>query len=216
MEQYKKFGRSDILILVAMLLWAVNFSIVKISLREFSPFGFNGIRLFLASLILTAILVLKEGGFIFKKQIFWKLVFLGLIGNTVYQLLFIHGLHFSTASNTAIIIGLTPVFIALLSSILKHERLNVATWIGIIISFLGFYFVISRQPGLLKFSLGSLGGDLLVLAASMCWAVFTVLSKPLLEIMSPLKLTAITMVIGTIFYLPFCVKDIIALPYGDI
>jgi len=42
MEKHKDFGTTDILMLAAILCWAVNFSFIKIALREFSPLGFNG------------------------------------------------------------------------------------------------------------------------------------------------------------------------------
>lgn len=213
MEDYKRFGSSDLLMLSAILFWAVNFSFVKIALREFSPLGFNGIRLSLASVVLMIIFFISKEGLSLHKSDHWKLVVLGIIGNTAYQLLFIHGIYFTTASNTAIIIALTPVFIALLSSLLKHERISWAAWAGIMISFIGFCFVISNQVGVFRFSSRGLRGDLLIFFGCIVWALYTVFSKPLLDRMSPLKLTALTMVYGTIFYLPFCVKDMLNLPY---
>jgi drug/metabolite transporter (DMT)-like permease len=212
-NNYQTFGTTDILMLSAILFWAVNFSFVKIALRELSPLAFNGIRLLFASVVLSLILVLKGESLKVERKIFWKLVVLGLIGNTAYQMLFIHGIDWTTASNSAIIIAITPVFIALLSSLLKHERVHPAAWAGILFSFLGFYLVISSRTG--PFVLSSLGvrGDLLIFGGNICWAVYTVFSKPLLERMSPLKLTALTMVFGTIFFLPFSLKDIVHIPY---
>ena len=56
---YKKFGTTDVLMLSAMLFWAINFSFVKIALRELSPLAFNGIRLLFASGLLVLILLLS-------------------------------------------------------------------------------------------------------------------------------------------------------------
>lgn len=202
--------------LLAVVLWAINFSFIKIALREFSPLGFNGIRLSLASLVLLLILLFKGEGFSVRRQDRWKLLVLGIIGNTVYQLLFIHGLNLTTASNTAIIIALTPAFIALLSFYLRHERLNWTAWSGIIISFVGFYFVITKQAGTFHFSSQSIKGDLMILAGCLFWTIYTVYSKPLLDRISPLKLTAVTMFYGTVFYLPFCLRDMTTLPYSEL
>ena len=77
MEEPKKFGGTDFLMLIAILFWAVNFSFVKIALREFSPLGFNGIRLVLASLILIIILFTKGEGLSFAKSDIWKIFILG-------------------------------------------------------------------------------------------------------------------------------------------
>lgn len=129
---------------------------------------------------------------------------------------FIHGLNFTTASNTAIIMAMTPVFIALLSSFLRQEKIHWVAWLGIGISFVGFYFVMTKKPGAFNFSGQGMKGDLMILFGNICWAVYTVLARPLLKTMSPLKLTSVTMLIGTVFYLPFCAHDIFHLRLAEI
>jgi drug/metabolite transporter (DMT)-like permease len=213
---YKKFGTTDILMLSAMLFWAVNFSFVKIALRELSPLAFNGIRLAFASVMLTLILLLSGENLRVDRKMFLKLVALGLIGNTAYQMFFIHGIDLTTASNSAIIIAMSPVVIALLSSRMKHERVHPAAWAGIIFSFLGFYLVISSRFGALEFSSLSVRGDLMIFGGNICWAVYTVFSKSILDRMTPLKLTTLTMIVGTVFFLPFCVMDISRIPYAEV
>jgi len=213
---YNKFGTTDALMLMAILFWAVNFSFVKIALRELSPLGFNGIRLLFASVVLVFILVLSGESLKVDQKTFWKLVFLGLIGNTAYQMFFIHGIDLTTASNSAIIIAMSPAFIALLSTLMKHERVHTAAWVGILFSFVGFYLVIASRFGTFQFSSLSVRGDLLIFCGNIFWTVFTVFSKPLLERMSPLKLTTLTMAIGTVFFLPFCIKDISHIPFRTV
>jgi drug/metabolite transporter (DMT)-like permease len=216
MDEYRKFGPSDVLMLVAVVLWAVNFSLVKVALKEMSPMGFNGIRLAFASILLILFLAVNRESFRVDGPDLWKLVVLGIVGNTAYQILFINGIYVTTASNTAIIIAITPAFIAVLSSVLKHERLNWAAWMGIFISFVGFYLVILRNSGKPTFSGEGVKGDLMILAGTLCWAVYTVLAKPLLRKISALKLTAMTLVVGTVFYLPFAIRDIIRIPYAEV
>ena len=46
-----RIGRTDVLIVLVIVLWAVNLSVIKIGLRALSPHAFNAIRLGLASLI---------------------------------------------------------------------------------------------------------------------------------------------------------------------
>lgn len=216
MEEDKGFGATDIFMLLAILCWAVNFSFIKIALREFSPLAFNGIRLFFASLILIIVLFLSGERFSFAKSDILKIFFLGIIGNTIYQLLFIHGLNWTTASNTSVIMAMTPVFVALLSTLLKQEKIHWAGWLGIAISFIGFYFVITKQVGTLHFSWEELRGDLMILTGNLFWAVYTVFSKPFLERTSPLKWTSITLAVGTVFYLPFAASEIVRVQWSEI
>jgi len=76
MEDHKKFGATDIFMLLAVMCWAINFPLIKIALREFSPMAFNGIRLFLASLILIIVLFISGERFSLAKsdilKIFWE------------------------------------------------------------------------------------------------------------------------------------------------
>lgn len=211
MNNHQKLGTTDFYMLLAVVIWALNFSFVKIALREFSPLGFNGIRLVFASLVLLLILLASKEGLFLTRSYFWRLFFLGIIGNTVFQILFIHGLNWSTASNTSIVMAMTPVFVALLSSLIKQERIHWAAWGGILISLVGFYFVIASQVGSFQYSWQTLRGDLMIFAGNLCWAIYTVYSKPILEKISPLKLTAITMSIGSVFFLPFSLRDILRL-----
>ncbi len=216
MEDQKKLGSTDLFMLLAVLIWAFNFSFLKIALREFSPLGFNGIRLVFASLVALLILFFSKEGLFLTRSFFWKLFFLGIVGNTIFQLLFIHGLNWTTASNTSIVMAMTPVFVALLSSLARQERIHWAAWGGILISLIGFYFVITKQAGTFHYSWQSLRGDLMIFAGNLCWAIYTVYSRPLLEKISPLKLTAVTMAIGTVFFLPFCMGDIFRLRPAEI
>jgi len=216
MEEPKGFGATDIFMLLAVLCWAINFSFIKIALREFSPQAFNGIRLLFASLILIIVLFVRGEGFSLAKSDILKILFLGIIGNTAFQLLFIHGLNWTTASNTSVIMAMTPVFVALLSVLLKQEKIHWAGWLGIVISFIGFYFIITKQVGIFHFSWKELRGDLMILIGNLFWAIHTVFSKPFLEKISPLKWTSITLAVGTVFYLPFAALDIVRIQWSEI
>jgi drug/metabolite transporter (DMT)-like permease len=211
-----EFGRTDLWMLVAVILWAVNFSLIKIALREFSILAFNGIRLSFASLVLLLFLLLKGEGFHVQRRDLIKLFLMGLLGNTFYQLVFMFGFDMTTASNSAIIIAVTPAIIALLSALLKHESVHWAAWLGIAVSFAGLYLVVTNQLGTVELNRIRMKGDLLIFLGVLFWAVYTVAAKPLLERISPLKLTAFSMGLGTLAYLPFCVKSILAEDYTRI
>jgi drug/metabolite transporter (DMT)-like permease len=216
MQDQEKFGLTDIYMLLAILIWAINFPFIKIALREFSPLAFNGIRLTFASVVLVFFLILAKHELRVEKRDLWKLIILGIIGNTIYQMLFIHGIHLTTASSTAIIMAMTPASVALLSSFFKHEKLHWAAWLGIVLSFIGFYLVITEQPGTFIFSWKSLKGDMMIFFGNIVWAVYTVFSKPLLGRISPLKWSALTLAVGTVFYLPFCVPAFVRQDFGQI
>lgn len=216
MKNQESFGATDLFMLVLIFVWAINFSFVKIALTEFSPLAFNGIRLIFASLVLIIVLIINKEGFGVAKRDIGRLVVLGIIGNTAYQLFFINGINLTTASNTSIIMAMTPASVALLSSLFKHEKIHWVAWLGIGLSFVGFYLVIAKQPGSFAFSWENLKGDLMIFFGNFVWAVYTVFSKPILGRISPLKWSSLTLAIGTVFYLPFCFTAFISQDFGQI
>jgi drug/metabolite transporter (DMT)-like permease len=123
---------------------------------------------------------------------------LAIIGNTVYQLFFIHGIALTTATNSALILATTPIFVILFGAVLDVEKVTSPVVQGVILSFAGVVMIILGSGRTLTFSDQSLIGDLLVVANPICWSIYTVLSKPLLKEYSPLKLTSVTMAIGAV------------------
>ena len=212
-----KFYLTDFAMIFAAFIWGINLPVIKVSLREMTPLAFNGIRLSFASLCLIGVVYIIEKN-LYVPRSMWKIIlFQSIIGTTIYQLFFIHGINFTTATSTSIILAMSPVFIALLSNLVKHERLNIIAWTGIFLSFIGFYFVIKPNINSLNLSINKgLKGDLLILGGILSWAIYTVSAKPLLEKISPLKFTAITMAIGTILFIPFSFKNISALKFSNI
>lgn len=204
-----RLGLTDLLMLSTVVIWALNFSVLKLSLPHFpSPHAFNFLRLAVSTVILFVILRLREKSAAVSRTDLWRLALVGVMGNFLYQALFIQGLKWTTASNTSFILATTPVLIALISLFLKHEKLHWAAWAGILISFSGLYLIITRQSGSVSLGGQSLRGDLFVFVGNVFWTLYTVFSLPLLERMSPLKLTAWTMAAGTAAYLPLAAPDL--------
>jgi drug/metabolite transporter (DMT)-like permease len=112
--------------------------------------------------------------------------------------------------------AMTPVFVALLSTLLKQERIHWAGWLGIAVSFIGFYFIITKRVGTLQFSWEEMRGDLMILTGNLFWAVYTVFSKPFLDKISPLKWTSVTLAVGTVFFLPFAASDIVRIHWSEV
>jgi len=197
------WGSSDFLMLFTVIIWGVNLTIVKLALQEFPPHLFNLLRLFGASLFLLFFLLLRrESLSLSRSELLW-VIFLGFLGNTFYQVLFIQGISLTTASNASLIMTSSPLFIALLSTWLGHEKLSREGWLGLFLSLVGLYLVITQRTGGLSFSSRSLRGDLMILLGNLGWAGYTIFSRPRLKNMSSLKLAALTMVSGMILYLPF-------------
>ncbi|PKO22420.1 MAG: hypothetical protein CVU38_09590 [Chloroflexi bacterium HGW-Chloroflexi-1] len=202
---------TDLLMVAVILIWGINFSVVKLALRDFSPLAFNAVRFGLATAVMVAILVLRGESFRLARRDLLPIVFLGLSGHTLYQLVFIFGLAETIPANSALLMATSPIFVAIYGRVLGIERTNRLMWAGIALSFAGILLVIGGD-GELSLGGGTLRGDLLILAAAMLWAAYTTASMPLLTRYSPVKVTALSMVVGTI---PFVVISTPALLRQD-
>jgi drug/metabolite transporter (DMT)-like permease len=193
-----RFSAVDLLLIMMSIIWGVNFSAVKGALSDFSPLSFNAVRFGTASLILLSLLWVRERSLNIRRKDVGYFVMLAVIGNTIYQLFFINGIALTTAINSSLILATTPIFIILFGAVLGVEKINSRVVQGVILSFTGVVMIILGSGKPLTVTDQSLMGDLLIVANPICWSLYTVLSKPMLKEYSPLKLTTITMAIGTV------------------
>lgn len=195
----KKFEAADFACILMVLIWGSNLSIVKDALAELSPMSFNALRLGLATVVLVGLTAVVEGGIRFRRRDLWLLTLFGLVGNTAYQILFIEGVHRTKAGNTALLLSSTTIFTALLSRAVGQERLGRVVWAGIVLS-LGGVSMILAESSALQISGATAAGDLLIVACSFCWAVYTVYARSVMRRYSPLTFTTLTFGIGAFFF----------------
>jgi drug/metabolite transporter (DMT)-like permease len=202
----------DGLLLLMVLIWGANFTVVKAALADIPPQAFNALRLVIATTIfLTAIL--WQGAPRVPRRDWIRLALFGIIGHFVYQFCFMGGLARTTASNSSLVLGCSPVAVSLASAFAGHERIPRAQWAGVLLSVAGIYLVVGTGA---HFGRSSLVGDSFTLLAVACWAVYTVGSRDLLARYSPLVVTGITMAFGTAAYVPAAMPSVLQLEWGRV
>src|SRR5687768_3750337 len=123
-------------LLAMVLIWGVNFSVVKFGTRFLAPLAFNGLRVCAAGVVLVAIaLGLREH--MPSRRDIYGMAALGLIGHGAYQALFILGLARATVGATALILAASPALVALVGRLLGLERPTGRAWAGIALQLLG-------------------------------------------------------------------------------
>jgi len=180
--------------LLVCLIWGVNFSVTKLAIGQIPPLPFTAIRFVLASLLLWMVLRLTEEPAVLPPSEIRRLVVLGVVGNTCYQLLFILGLAHTSATNSSLILSMVPTVVAVFAGLLGLERVTPKMWLGIGLGTLGVALVIAASG--MKFSTGTLTGDLLTVAAVLCWAGYTVGLRTLPPGLTPLRVTTVTTIAG--------------------
>jgi drug/metabolite transporter (DMT)-like permease len=188
----------DLAIVLLVLIWGSNFSVVKAALSEFSPLAFNATRFVLASAVLALYMAASGTRIRIDKRDVLRLVGLGLLGNVVYQGLFIYGIDGTRAGNAALMLSTVPLIVTVLSVGLKHETISRAGWAGVVLSISGIVIILWGSSRGLQFGSDTMRGDLIMLGSALAWSVYTVLSSPYVQKYGTLPTTAFTMWIGTI------------------
>ncbi len=185
-----------------MLVWGSSFTVTKIAVKELPPFTFALLRFLVASLILAPIFLAKRKHLVSKdvKLPYVYILLLGLTGITLYYLFFNVSLKYTTASQGALIQGIIPFAIAVIAAIMLKEKNTATQKIGIALSVLGVLLVgfVSSDNDTAR---NAITGNLLMVAATVSWAFYTVISKKITHINS-LVVTSLATFIGTVLFIP--------------
>jgi drug/metabolite transporter (DMT)-like permease len=197
---------AEIGVLVVMVLWAGNFIVVKSALAVLPPVGFTFLRFVLASLTLLVLLRWREGSIGLPRRDLVAMWILGGLGFGLYQILWTTGLTTVAAGDSALIIAATPVLVALLAVAARSDVLTPLKLAGVLVSFAGVAIVVASGPGLTLG--GSIAGEVITLAAAVCWSIYTAFAGPYLRRISPLRATAWATVAGTVVLAPVAILQL--------
>ncbi|OHX65688.1 DMT family transporter [Flammeovirga pacifica] len=189
-------------------IWGINFHVSQIALAHVSAMLAGTYRYILGALLLGAFMLIKKPKKedIINSTKYWKhIIFLGITGAFLYNILFLEGLKHTTAFNGVLIIGLTPLNTALISIPMLGHRLKRKEGISILLGFVGILFVISKGNLETIQSLSFSKGDVLILGANLSFSFGNVFIKKYLGHISPLWLTNLVTWVACI---SFCIYSV--------
>jgi drug/metabolite transporter (DMT)-like permease len=197
------WGRTDLLMLLAVTIWGINFTALKVALAYLAPAALNALRFSGAALLMLAILAgqairTADPSLMRIRRRDWiPIILLGLVGHGLYHMLFAFGLARTSPANSSLLLATMPIWVAILGRVTGVERINRVMWGGILLSFVGIITLVTGG-GKVAMGGGTLLGDLMLVGCSILWAVYTTASKPFLARYSPVALTAWTMAAASV------------------
>jgi len=200
------------MLLFVVTVWGSNFVVIKLVLEVMHPHVANLFRLIAAGVVLGFLHYrrqkkLNETFFAPLRAFPRELALIGLVGWSMYQVAFITGLDRTTAGTAGLIMASLPLWTALLAVVMRLERLNRAGWMGILISIAGTFIVILSSDKDVGLGKSYLIGNLIMLGAALLWAMNTVLTRKLVDRVTPLSIT----LMGLLLALP--VLALLAIPF---
>ncbi|WP_158300698.1 DMT family transporter [Chromobacterium sp. ATCC 53434] len=194
-----------ILLTLTMLMWSTNFVIARALHGLIGPFTLAFARwgIALCCLLPIALPRLRREWPGLRRQ--WRLLLLlGLFGIGLTNSFLYWAVRTTTATNAVILNSATPVMVLLLGSLYFRQRLSRRQWSGMALALSGALLIVLKGDprALAGFHFG--GGDLLVLAGGLSWAVYTLGLRKLKPGIDPLVLMATLLLIGELLLLgPF-------------
>ncbi len=218
----------DALLVLMVVIWGANYSVIKRCFAEIPPQPFNALRLVLAAA--TFFVAIRHAARRARESsgrlssVFYTtaplttrdrvdLLWLGLVGHLAYQSCFAGGVAATSVSNAALIIGSTPVAIATTSALIGNERIARLHWLGIAVALVGIYFVVGHGA---SFGGATWKGDSLVMVSVACWVAYTLGATRLIARHSPLYVTGMTMIIGAVPYAVIALPQILKIEWAAV
>lgn len=182
------------------LFWAALLFLGKVALSGMSPASVSAWRFLLASAVLLP-LIHKRVGMDWRGlcRHWLVLTVMSIIGIVMFNLALFEGLKQTSTVNAALIMGLCPIMIAILSAALTGEGIRHATGIGLLVSLSGAVLVITGCSREKLMDMSFHNGDLNVLIAAGCWAVYSALPRRFMPELAPQQITTATVSLGAIF-----------------
>lgn len=207
----RRLGAELSLFLVA-LFWAANYSLIRFILRDLPVDVFITLRF--AIIAAAGWLVVAA----FRAPARWRaadvpmLLLIGTLGGGIYQYLFVLGLSRTTSFSSALLNTTAPLLSLAILALLRIEPIGPSQWAGHALAFCGIgLFLFESRRGASEFA-----GNLISLAAALCWAIYGILAKRLSHRYSPVTFGAWTYTVCFASIGVYGAPATIAFPLGTI
>lgn len=195
-----------LMMIATAFFWGSNFVVGKFLVDTVQPFTIACLRFGLAALLLNFYVILKKEWTQWSQGYsVWWLVILGLVGTSLANGLVFPALKYTSAINGSLVMSLVPATTALLAFFIFRDPLGWKNVLGLVLSFLGVFLVLTQGQAWGSFSLNN--GDLLLLLAMLSGATNYILVKLASKFFPTVTITAGSLTFGTLFLLPFAWQE---------
>jgi drug/metabolite transporter (DMT)-like permease len=204
----------DVMLIATVVIWAFNITVTKYVLTHgFRPLAYGSIRYGAAALLAAGVAFALEGSLAVGGRRSLFLIAVASLFLLVNQFSFVYALKLGTATTVALILGTTPIFTAIVASLLGLERLSFRFWIATAIGFGGVALVALGSGGNLS---SDLGGDLLAIVLSISWACYSVTIAPLMRRYSPYRISAVVLLVMCVPFVAVSSPQLAEQDYGSL
>ena len=191
-------------ITVAMI-WGLSFVAARIALSTLTPILLATVRFGIASLFFTPIIIRESGrGSSVTHRDLRELAVLGFLSISIYFWLQYTGVQYAGASISALlVVGLIPILTGFASNFIIKEKFSWKKALGTVLGLSGVALITLPKLFLGNIDLSFCLGVVCLLLNALCWAMYSTLSRCLMNRMQrPLMVAAYVTVFGTLMLVP--------------
>ena len=186
----KSFGYFSA-VLSALFFGSVT-TLAKPTLDAINPLVLTCMIYLISAIALTPVTLHKKASF--RRKDLLLILGVSLAGAVIAPLLFFHGLHMTSASNTAVLSNTEIVFTVIIAILFFKEKINRIGYAGLLMVTIGAMVVTSTKISDSYFSLDV--GSILVIGSSLFWAIDNNVSKIITKRVDILKIAQLKSTIG--------------------
>jgi drug/metabolite transporter (DMT)-like permease len=193
-----------LLMLLVTVCWASNIIAGKQALTGFGAPALAQLRMLgTAAVYLIAFVAsgrMRRLPLTPRKELF--LVIVAAAGIALNQITFIGGMALSTVAHAGLIVALGPVMVLVIAVVIHLEALTAWKLTGMVLAFAGVAILTLDKAG--QGSSSQFLGDLILVASTLVFAIYTILVKEVADRFDALTLNTFIFVLGALMMFPFC------------
>ncbi|MFC5404919.1 DMT family transporter [Cohnella soli] len=185
-------------------IWGANFGVSRSAMETFDPILFSFLRFGLAVPFFFLILKLREGSVGIPWRVALQFALIGIVGITGLEIAVMYSIKYTTLANASLLnVAPWPIFTALFAPLFVKEKMTMRLIVGGAAAMIGVTFIILGGENGLDWSSKHMVGNLLAFGVSVVGAVYNLACMPLMNRYSSLRISAWTILFGSLFMFPF-------------
>ena len=185
-------------VLAAMLssgIGGASIGVTRFIAGDLDPLAIGAFRFGIGFMLLLPFALI--GGRSWPKQSDWsRVAALGLLFFGAFPVLFNASLAFTTAARGALALSTLPVLTMVVAAVFKVEHLTKRKALGVFTAMMGV--ALALLAGFSEAPAKAWRGDLLMVLAALCMAIYSVASKPFIRRSDPITFTVLAMGVGAV------------------
>ena len=206
-------NRDLVIFITLSFMWSLSFIFYRIGVPEFGSLAFASLRVVLAGLTMLVFLILKKKNRVGIRENWKVLTLVGLFSAAVPFILFAFSARSVNAGVLAVLNASVPMISGFIASVFFKDRLSKKQILGLVIGVIGVMILMSEN--LFGGQGAGSGSGLLpmgyALLACVGYALGANITRNYLENVSPVAITAGSLIIASVIMLPVAVYEF---PYG--